>query len=96
MSQGFSTDYATMKQAQALFQSKHREMVELLDALEADLESGLARWEDDARDAYFEAKGRWDKVARQQAQTVKEFSGAVGTAHDNYKSAEGTNTQMWV
>ncbi|MFI0481887.1 WXG100 family type VII secretion target [Actinomadura sp. 9N215] len=95
MSQAFSTDYATMQQAQAMFQSKHREMVELLDSLEADLQSGLARWEDDARDAYFEAKGKWDRVARQQADTVKEFGQAVGTAQQNYQSAEGTNTQMW-
>ncbi|TMQ97803.1 WXG100 family type VII secretion target [Actinomadura soli] len=95
MSQAFSTDYATMQQAQAMFQSKHREMVALLDALEADLQSGLARWEDDARDAYFEAKGKWDRVARQQADTVKEFGQAVGTAQQNYQSAEGTNTQMW-
>ncbi|TDD21940.1 WXG100 family type VII secretion target [Actinomadura sp. KC06] len=95
MSQAFSTDYATMQQAQAMFQAKHREMVSLLDSLEADLQSGLARWEDDARDAYFEAKGKWERVARQQADTVKEFGQAVGTAQQNYQSAEGTNTQMW-
>ncbi|MFI0372725.1 WXG100 family type VII secretion target [Actinomadura sp. 1N219] len=95
MSQAFSTDYATMQQAQAMFQAKHREMVALLDSLEADLQSGLARWEDDARDAYFEAKGKWERVARQQADTVKEFGQAVGTAQQNYQSAEGSNTQMW-
>ncbi|TYK43716.1 WXG100 family type VII secretion target [Actinomadura decatromicini] len=95
MSQAFSTEYATMQHAQAMFQSKHQEMVQLLDALEADLQSRLGRWEDDARDAYFEAKGKWDKVAREQADTVKEFGESVGAAHHNYKSAEGTNTQMW-
>ncbi|TDC66578.1 WXG100 family type VII secretion target [Actinomadura sp. GC306] len=95
MSHAFSTDYATMQHAQAIFQAKHREMVQLLDTLEANLQSGLGRWEDDARDAYFEAKAKWDKVAREQADTVREFSEAVGTAQQNYEAAEVANAQMW-
>ncbi|MBX6769081.1 MAG: WXG100 family type VII secretion target, partial [Actinomadura rubrobrunea] len=67
MGQAFSTDYAVMQQAEAMFQAKNREMVELLDNLEADLQSGLSKWEDDARDAYFDARAKWDRAAREQA-----------------------------
>lgn len=91
----FSTDYATMKQAEAMFMSTHRQMVEALDNLEANLEARLSLWEDDSRDAYFEAKAKWDKAAREQAQTVKEFSQGIGTAQQNYQSAEQSNTSMW-
>lgn len=96
MSQGFSTDYPTMQKAEQMFQAKHRELVEALDSLEADLQSRLARWEDDARDAYFEARAKWDKAAREQAKAVEEFSKAVQTARGNYQSAEKSNTSMWV
>ncbi|MFG2006582.1 WXG100 family type VII secretion target [Spirillospora sp. NPDC048911] len=95
MGQAFSTNYATMQQAEALFKNKHKEMTSLLDSLEADLQSGLARWQDDARDAYFEQQGKWDKAAREAAKAVDEFSTAVRTAHDNYKTAENSNTGMW-
>ncbi|MFI6514806.1 WXG100 family type VII secretion target [Spirillospora sp. NPDC050679] len=95
MSQAFSTDYPTMQRAEAMFEAKHREMVQALDDLEADLQSGLAKWEDDARDAYFEARAKWDKVARDQAKCVKEFSQVVTTARTNYQSAERSNTEMW-
>ncbi|WP_019632914.1 WXG100 family type VII secretion target [Actinomadura atramentaria] len=95
MSQAFSTDYQAMQQAEQMFETKHREMVQLLDTLEADLQSGLARWEDDARDAYFEARAKWDKAARDQAKCVQEFSESIGTARDNYQSAERSNTEQW-
>ena len=95
MSQAFSTEYATMQQATSTFQSKHKEMVSLLDGLESDLKSGLGRWEDDARDAYFDAKDKWDKIARELAKVVKQFSKSVNAAQQNYKQAEEANTKMW-
>ncbi|POM26825.1 PF06013 domain protein [Actinomadura rubteroloni] len=95
MSQAFSTDYQAMQQAEQMFQAKHRQMVELLDALESDLQSGLARWEDDARDAYFEARAKWDKAARDQAKSIDEFAKSVGTARTNYQSAERSNVDQW-
>ncbi|WP_018653687.1 WXG100 family type VII secretion target [Actinomadura flavalba] len=95
MSQAFSTDYQAMQQAEQMFASKHREMVEVLRTLEADLQSGLSRWEDDARDAYFEAQGKWQKAARDQAKCVKGFSGSIATARDNYSTAERANTEQW-
>ncbi|MEU5876572.1 WXG100 family type VII secretion target [Spirillospora sp. NPDC047279] len=95
MGQAFSTTYASMQQAEALFKSKHKELTSLLDSLEADLQSGLSRWEDDARDAYFEQQAKWDKAAREAAKAVEEFSKAIRAAHDNYKKAEGANTGMW-
>ncbi|KAB2347829.1 WXG100 family type VII secretion target [Actinomadura rudentiformis] len=95
MGQAFSTSYATMKQTEALFKSKHKEITSLLDSLEAELKSGLSRWEDDARDAYFEQQAKWDKAARDIAKAVDEFSTTIRTAHDNYKTAENYNTDMW-
>lgn len=95
MTDGFSADYPVMQQAQTVFEQKHREVVQTLDGLTADLQSGLAKWEDDARDAYFAAKAKWDEAADQQAKAIKEFSGVVRTARENYQSAEKTNAQMW-
>lgn len=95
MSQAFSTDYATMKQAEAMFKSTHSQMVQALDDLEADVEARLAVWEDDSRDAYFEAKAKWDKAAREMADLVKEFGEGIGTAQQNYQSAEQSNTSLW-
>ncbi|MFI0450867.1 WXG100 family type VII secretion target [Actinomadura sp. 6N118] len=95
MGQAFSTTYASMQQAEALFKSKHKELTSLLDSLEADLKSRLSRWEDDARDAYFEEQAKWDKAARDAAKAVEEFSTVIKTAHGNYKKAENYNTDMW-
>jgi len=93
--QAFSTDYSVMQQAEAMFQAKNREMVELLDNLEADLQSGLSKWEDDARDAFFDARAKWDKAAREQARMIKEFHQVVMTARGNYQTAEKANSELW-
>ncbi|WP_307797434.1 WXG100 family type VII secretion target [Actinomadura barringtoniae] len=91
----FSTEYTAMQQAEQLFQSKQREMSQRLDELEGDLQSGLSKWEDDARDAYFNAKKKWDKAARELAKCIETFSKNVSGARQNYQKAEQANTQLW-
>ncbi|MFC6880072.1 MULTISPECIES: WXG100 family type VII secretion target [Actinomadura] len=95
MGEAFGTTYSVMQQSEQLFKSKHREMTELLDRLEGELESGLARWEDTAKDAYMDARAKWDKAAREMAKAVKEFSESIGVAHDNYQKAEQSNSKIW-
>ncbi|WP_019632003.1 WXG100 family type VII secretion target [Actinomadura atramentaria] len=95
MGQPFSTDHAAMQQAEASFEAGHKQMTKILDDLESDLASGLAKWEDAAREAYFEAKKNWDEVARAQAETVKDFASVVGLSRENYQAADEANAEMW-
>jgi WXG100 family type VII secretion target len=93
--EAFGVTYSAMAKAEDMFESKNREMVELLDELEGDLQSTLAKWEDLARDAYLDAKKKWDAAAKEQAKAVKEFSEAIRTANDNYQKAERSNVKIW-
>ncbi|POM26822.1 PF06013 domain protein [Actinomadura rubteroloni] len=95
MGQAFSTSHGAMQQAESMFEAKHKEMVKVLDDLESDLKNGLAKWEDAARDAYFEARDAWERIAREQAATVKEFAAVVGFSRGNYQTADKVNTEMW-
>jgi WXG100 family type VII secretion target len=84
-----------MQTAQQAFERQHANMTETLERLEADLNSGLAKWEDDARDAYFDAKAKWNKAAEQQAKSIKEFAEVVRAARENYSSAEQASLKIW-
>ncbi|MDL4772858.1 MULTISPECIES: WXG100 family type VII secretion target [Thermomonosporaceae] len=95
MGEAFGVTYSALQKAEEMFKSKNSEMVELLDELEGDLQTTLAKWEDDARDAYFDSKKKWDAAAKEQAKAVKEFSEAIRTASENYKKAEQANSKIW-
>ncbi|HEV7935722.1 MAG TPA: WXG100 family type VII secretion target [Actinomadura sp.] len=95
MGEQFSANYPVMQAAEQVFQQQHRNMTEALDQLEAEVANGLALWEDDARDAFFEAKAKWDKAAEKQAKSIKEFGQVVRTASTNYQKAEQSGVRMW-
>ncbi|MBX6769391.1 MAG: WXG100 family type VII secretion target, partial [Actinomadura rubrobrunea] len=48
-----------------------------------------------ARDAYFDARAKWDRAAREQARMIKEFHQVVMTARGNYQTAEKANSELW-
>ena len=66
-----------------------------LSDLEGKLKANLAQWDGGAREAYWQAKAKWDKAANDMQTIVQALGGAIGDAHQNYQAAEKSNTSIW-
>jgi len=64
-----------------------------------DLKSSIARlvgtWEGQAAAAYQVKQAQWDRSAEELAQVLSQIGVALGTANDNYQSAEQANVSRW-
>ena len=59
-----------------------------LDELESSLQSKLAQWDGDARQAYWQYKKQWDAAAADMQNVIHKLGLAIGNAHSNYTEAE--------
>jgi 6 kDa early secretory antigenic target len=55
----------------------------------------IAEWEGDASAAYEAKQRQWDEAAAGLFQILNQVGLSVGTAGENYQSAEKANTALW-
>lgn len=88
-------EFSAFNEAERRFQETLWEFESVLDALEAELELSLSRWEGDAQKAYSAARSRWDGSAQDMRAELARLHKALGRAHRNLRSASDTNVRMW-
>lgn len=88
-------DFNSLSTGQNDFAAVYQSLEGTLNDLETELNSSLASWTDDAKEAYRTAQDEWNKLSAHLAQVLQKLGSVIGTAHENYTGAEKVNAQMW-
>lgn len=76
-------------------QQAHTRLTSELSDLEGKLNSSLAQWEGNAREAYREAKARWDAAADKMSQIINTMRTVMTQIQDNYTQNERNVQNSW-
>ncbi|MBX6769389.1 MAG: WXG100 family type VII secretion target [Actinomadura rubrobrunea] len=89
-----SMDFGAMQQAYATFQAKYTQMQTELDDLEKSVESKLAQWEDDAKNAYFDAKRQWEQSAQDIGRVLQQLGAVINSSSETGQNTVRTNVNL--
>jgi WXG100 family type VII secretion target len=89
-----SMDFGAMQQAYAAFQQQYNRMTSELDDLEKNVESKLAQWEDDAKNAYFEAKKQWEQSAQEIGQVMQALGAVINSSAETGQGTVKSNVNL--
>jgi 6 kDa early secretory antigenic target len=95
MSEYTLANFGTLQQGQADFQQTYNNVVTEVQTLESQLQTSLSQWVGSAQQAYYEAQAQWNAAMSNMQQVLQQLGTVIGTANDNYQSAEQTNTNLW-
>ena len=88
-------NFGTLQQGQADFQQTYNNVVTEVQTLESQLQTNLSQWVGSAQQAYYEAQSQWNAAMANMQQVLQQLGTVIGTANDNYQSAEQTNANLW-
>lgn len=86
-----SMDFGAMQQAYASFQQKYNAMQTELDDLAKNVEGKLGEWEDDARNAYFDAKRQWESSAADIGRVMNQLGAVINSSAETGQSTVKSN-----
>jgi WXG100 family type VII secretion target len=93
------TSYQVSLEQMAFVEGEMRATTDRLKVTLTDLDDAakqhLAEWSSDARDAYNQAKAKWDAAAGQMVVELGQASGAVGQIGEYYTSGEKYGVSLW-
>lgn len=95
MSDYTSVNASAMSTAIGDLKNAHSKTEEELTTLEGSLESSLAEWTGDAREAYREAKAKWDAAANHMNSVIQTMSTTMQGINDNYDANEKSVKSQW-
>lgn len=72
-----------------------RQVNQQLEDLKASIARLVATWQGEAAAAYQVKQQQWDRSAEELNQVLNQIGVALGTANDNYQSAEKANASRW-
>lgn len=87
--------FSAMEQGQADFQRTYSSLVSEIDQLESQLNGNLGEWVGSAQQAYHEAQAQWHAAMANMQSVIQQLAVVIGTANDNYQSAEAQNQARW-
>jgi len=87
--------FGEISNAQSSVATTSRNINQQLDDLKAFLAPLVATWTGEAAESYQVKQRQWDTSAADLNQVLGQVGVALGTAHDNYRQAETTNTARW-
>lgn len=64
-------------------------------SLNAQLRTHLSQWTGSAQAAYHEAESQWNAAMADMQNVLNSLGAVIGTANENYGTAESTNARMW-
>ncbi|WP_019632912.1 WXG100 family type VII secretion target [Actinomadura atramentaria] len=89
-----SMDFGAMQQAYAAFQQKYSQMQSELDDLEKSVENKLAQWEDDAKNAYFDAKRQWEASAADIGRILQQLGAVINSSAETGQHTVKSNVNL--
>jgi len=95
MSEYTAAVFGSLEQGRADLTRTYASLQAQVSGLDARLRSGLAAWDDPARQAYYAARARWDAALADMAQVLSRLGTLLDTASASYQSAEAASTALW-
>jgi WXG100 family type VII secretion target len=86
-----SMDFTAMQQAYGVFQQKFKAMQTELDDLSKSVEGKLGEWEDDAKNAYFDAKRQWEASAADIGRVMQQLGAVINSSAETGQSTVKSN-----
>lgn len=90
-----NADSTAMTRAYDDFSQAFSDLDRVLDDLDASLETSLAEWDGQARQAFDVAHREWRQTAKDMAGQLAALRQAIMVAHRNYSSCEAANLRMF-
>src|SRR5256885_390057 len=95
MSGKFQAELPTMQAAAQHVQEVNEQIQSQLTGLLSRLEPLKSAWKGEAASDYQALQQKWNTSADDLNAVLRQISGALRTASDNYVSGEQTNSSMW-
>lgn len=90
-----SINFAALQQAHDELAASHQAIQGHLETLEAELQSHLAHWDGAAKEAYYQAKQKWDGASAHMKGVVLQAQIHLANATETYMSTEANNVGIW-
>ncbi|MCG5220539.1 WXG100 family type VII secretion target [Streptosporangium soli] len=88
-------DFGQMDRSAGDFAFQWKALESTLQTLEEELDKLLAGWEGDARDAYLQARVKWDASSGRMAAVLQQLGGTIEIGRENFTKAEQANVNMF-
>lgn len=87
--------FGSLSQGASGIMATYRALQGTLEDLEKKLQPMVSSWNGTAQEAYYQKKTQWEQASNAMAVILQQMGQAVSDAHDNYTSAEKSNTGIW-
>jgi 6 kDa early secretory antigenic target len=88
-------NFETLEQAGTDLFTAYGAAYNTIEELRGKVEGGLSLWEGPARQAYNDAKKRWDAAFAHMVQVLNDAHVHIGNTHDLYHAVENQNRSIW-
>lgn len=88
-------EFAALEQGEADFLRTYSSLAGVIDDLERQLQTSLSEWNGSAQQAYYEAHMVWNAAMANLQSVLAHLGSAIGTAHENYQTAENSILSRW-
>ncbi|GAA5062488.1 WXG100 family type VII secretion target [Thermocatellispora tengchongensis] len=88
-------DFGQMDRSAADFARQWQALEGTLQNLEMELDRLLGDWEGDAREAYWQARAKWDAASGRMAAVLQQLGGTIEIGRENFSRAEAANVAMF-
>lgn len=95
MSDYTAVDSGAMAQGIGDLRQAHDRLSAQLDELTSELSGSLSQWDGAARNAYTDAKAKWDAAAQHMAQVINTMGTTMSQITDNYDHNERQIQGSW-
>jgi WXG100 family type VII secretion target len=95
MSDYTKVQFSSLEDGRQDFASVYSAVESRISSLNAQLRAHLSAWTGDAQAAYQAAEAQWNAAMTDMQNVINSLGAVIGTAQENYTSAESTNTRLW-
>jgi WXG100 family type VII secretion target len=91
----YDFNFPQAQNTNAAMNNATRQLQEILENLDSEVRTSLARWESDARDAYNISKAKWTAAANRMPLILASGATALGNVNETLTGAEKFGRNLW-
>ena len=88
-------NYATIDQTGSEITDRSRQLQEILDAMDVELQPLRQNWDGEAQQAYLQAKAKWTEGMTDMRQVLAAIGSHVSDAPGSYRATDGSVAQTF-
>lgn len=87
--------FGSLAQGESDFARIYAQVQQTTQTLESQLNTQLAAWDGQAKEAYAVARAQWQAAEANMAAVLNNLRAVAGLANVNYQSTEASNASLW-